>query len=46
VYVYNQFKAGNLDQAWGAALVLIVIVLLFNLIARFVAARFAPKGEK
>ncbi|MGO1173848.1 MAG: phosphate ABC transporter permease PstA [Actinomycetaceae bacterium] len=46
VYVYNQFKGGNFEGAWGGALVLIVIVLVFNLIARFVAARFAPKGEK
>lgn len=33
------------ERAWTAALVLIVIVLGLNLIARVVAVRFAPKGE-
>ncbi len=32
----------NLDRAWAAALVLVVIVLLLNLLARVVARRFAP----
>ncbi len=31
------------ERAWGAALVLIAIVMLLNLLARFVGARFAPK---
>ena len=36
----------NLDRAWAAALVLIVIVLLLNLLARMIARRFAPaKGH-
>lgn len=36
----------NLDRAWAAALVLVVIVLLLNLLARLVARRFAPaKGH-
>lgn len=30
-------------RAWGAALVLIIIVMVLNLFARFVAAKFAPK---
>lgn len=32
----------NFDRAWAAALVLVVIVLLLNLLARIVARRFAP----
>ena len=35
----------NFDRAWAAALVLVLIVLLLNLIARYVARRFAPKGH-
>lgn len=36
----------NFDRAWAAALVLVVIVLLLNLLARIVARRFAPaKGH-
>lgn len=49
VYVYTQFaNQGNpafafLDRAWAAALVLIIIVMLLNLVARFVAKKFSPK---
>jgi phosphate transport system permease protein len=32
----------NFDRAWAAALVLVVIVLLLNLLARLIARRFAP----
>jgi phosphate transport system permease protein len=36
----------NFDRAWAAALVLVVIVLLLNLLARLIARRFAPaKGH-
>ena len=36
----------NFDRAWAAALVLVVIVLLLNLLARIIARRFAPaKGH-
>ncbi|KAA9394143.1 phosphate ABC transporter permease PstA [Kocuria coralli] len=31
------------DRAWGAALILIVFVMLLNLIARLIAQAFAPK---
>ena len=34
---------GAQDRAWGAALTLVVIVLIFTLIARVVASRFAIK---
>ena len=33
-------------EAWGAALLLIILVIVLNLIARFVAARFAPKARR
>ena len=36
----------SIDRAWGAALVLLIIVMLLNLIARIVSAVFSPKGEK
>jgi len=36
----------NLDRAWAAALVLVVVVLLLNLLARLVARRFAPAAGR
>lgn len=33
-------------EAWGSALLLIIIVVILNLIARLVAARFAPKARR
>jgi phosphate transport system permease protein len=33
-------------EAWGSALLLIIIVVILNLIARVVAARFAPKARR
>ncbi|NLI03741.1 MAG: phosphate ABC transporter permease PstA [Actinomycetaceae bacterium] len=45
VYVYNEYTKGNQATAWAGALLLILIVLLLNLFARWVAKRFAPKGE-
>ena len=49
VFVYTQYaNQGNppeayLDRAWAAALTLILIVMLLNLVARVVAKAFAPK---
>ncbi len=51
VYIYNlmmrptaaQAPDPSIDRAWAAALVLIVIVMLLNLIARIIAKAFAPK---
>lgn len=51
VYIYRQLvnptapaaPQPSTDRAWGAALVLIIVVMLLNLIARLVARRFAPK---
>ena len=51
VYVYTQFaNQGNpaiafIERAWAAALLLIVIVMALNLIARWVAHRFAPAAR-
>jgi phosphate transport system permease protein len=36
----------SIDRAWGAALVLLIIVMVLNLIARIVSAVFSPKGER
>jgi phosphate transport system permease protein len=35
-----------IDRAWTAALVLIVIVMVLNLLARLIARLFAPKGAR
>jgi phosphate transport system permease protein len=52
VYVFRQYSQGlapngittiNYDRAWAAALTLIIIVMLLNLIARLVSRIFAPK---
>jgi phosphate transport system permease protein len=36
----------SIDRAWGAALVLLLIVMLLNLVARLVSYLFSPKGER
>ena len=33
-------------RAWGAALVLIAIVMVLNLVARIIGTLFAPKTER
>ena len=38
--------APGIERAWGAALALMVIVMLLNLIGRLVSYAFSPKGEK
>jgi phosphate transport system permease protein len=49
VFAYTSYAAPGvprepyLDRAWAAALVLIIIVLALNLIARLIARVFAPK---
>lgn len=45
VYVYNRYKGGFYDQAWGGALILVLIVLVLNLIARLIARAYAPKSR-
>jgi len=52
VFAYTQYSQQGadpvpfLDRAWTAALVLILIVMLLNLIARLVARVFAPKVRR
>ena len=47
-YTAYKFPGKNIDaafaSAWGAALLLIILVVILNLIARIVAYRFKPKG--
>lgn len=49
VFAYTQYMnqgipaSAYIDRAWAAALTLIVIVMLLNLIARIIAKVFAPK---
>jgi len=52
VYAFYQFTQPGtppqfgVDRAWTAALVLMLIVLVLNLVARVVAKLFAPKGSR
>lgn len=52
VFVYNQVMVPGVpqqpfyDRAWTGALVLILIVMLLNIIGRFISARFSPKTRK
>lgn len=49
VFVFDQFQnpgtniEAAMQRAWAGALTLIIIVMVLNLVARFVAKRFAPK---
>lgn len=52
VFVYRQYSQGlapngittiNYDRAWAAALTLIIIVMLLNLVARLISRFLAPK---
>jgi len=51
VFVYTQYTIQGadaqayIDRAWTGALVLIIIVLLLNLIARILSRVLAPKGS-
>ncbi len=51
VYAFEQFfnpgtTGAGIDRAWTAALVLMIIVLLLNLVARIIARFFVPKGAR
>ena len=49
VFIYTQFRSSQspgdryIDYAWGGALVLFVLVMALNLIARIIGKIFAPK---
>jgi phosphate transport system permease protein len=51
VFIYNQYKNPGfppefgVERAWGAALVLTVIVMALNLVARLVSYYFSPKAK-
>ena len=45
VFIFTQYSTSTekgLSYAWGGALVLIVIVMLLNLVARIIGKVFAP----
>ncbi len=48
-YTSYSFPGTDIDasqaQAWGAAVLLVILVVIFNLIARLVATLFAPKSR-
>ena len=44
--VANCVPTINYERAWAAALVLILLVMVLNLIARVIAKIFAPKGGR
>jgi phosphate transport system permease protein len=52
VFAYSQYMnqgipaEAYIDRAWAAALVLIVIVMALNLLARLIARVFAPKTSR
>src|SRR5699024_8561809 len=50
-FVYQQWKFGASDPeatvlAWGGALMLLLIVVLFNIVGRLVSHFFSPKGDR
>ncbi len=48
VFAYRQYEQGGtgIDRAWAAALTLILVVMLLNLVARLVSRWFAPQGAR
>ena len=51
VYTFYQFtqpgaRGFGIDRAWTAALVLMLIVIALNVVARLIAKLFAPKGSR
>lgn len=51
VFIYSQFRNPGVppefayERAWGAALVLVVLILLLNLLARLISYKFSPKTK-
>lgn len=49
VFIYSSYSSPKdflIDMAWGAALVLIIIVMVLNIAARVAGRIFAPKGAR
>jgi phosphate transport system permease protein len=47
LFIWDQITSGtsaSVARAWGGALVLITIIMIFYITAKVLAARFAPKG--
>jgi len=51
VFIYSQYKNPGfppeygIERAWGAALVLTIIIMLLNLVARLISYYFSPKTK-
>lgn len=49
LFMLDMYKAGNtgaaFDKMWGAALTLVLIIALINILARFVSAKFSVKSS-
>ncbi|MGH3473037.1 MAG: phosphate ABC transporter permease PstA [Nocardioidaceae bacterium] len=51
VFIYGQYKNPGFppqfsqDRAWGAALVLVIIIMVLNLVARLISHFFSPKTK-
>ena len=51
VFIYSQYKNPGfppeygIERAWGAALVLTIIVMVLNLVARLISYKFSPKTK-
>ena len=47
-FIWDQITSGHrrpsVDRAWAGALVLITLIMFFNIVAKLLANRFAPKG--
>jgi phosphate transport system permease protein len=48
VYAYRQYSQGGVgvERAWAAALTLIAIVMILNVVARLVSRYFSPKAAR
>lgn len=48
VFAYSQYQQGGVgvDRAWAAALTLILVVMLLNLVARYIGRMFSPKTSR
>jgi phosphate transport system permease protein len=52
VFIFTSFRNPGVppepsyDRAWGAALVLVVIIMLLNLVARLISYAFSPKTKQ
>lgn len=49
LFMLDMYKAGNtgaaFDKMWGAALTLVFIIALINIVARIISAKFSVKGS-